>query len=67
LYHVDLYRLEPAEVEDLGLDDLVESGGIVAIEWADRWPGRPQGAAEVLIEPTGPDTRRITVRQSARS
>ena len=24
LYHVDLYRLEPAEVDDLGLDELVE-------------------------------------------
>ena len=41
LYHVDLYRLEPAEIDDLGLDDLVFGDGIVAIEWANRWPGRP--------------------------
>ena len=41
LYHVDLYRLEPVEVDDLGLDDLVSGEGVVAIEWADRWNGRP--------------------------
>ena len=27
LYHVDLYRLEPLEVDDLGLDDLVSGEG----------------------------------------
>ncbi len=27
LYHVDLYRLEPAEVDDLGLDELVSGDG----------------------------------------
>ena len=37
LYHVDLYRLEPAEIDDLGLEDLVAGDGIVAIEWAERW------------------------------
>ena len=43
LYHVDLYRLEPAEIDDLGLDDLIAGDGIVAIEWAERWNGRPDG------------------------
>jgi tRNA threonylcarbamoyladenosine biosynthesis protein TsaE len=65
LYHVDLYRLEPAEVDDLGLDDLIDAGGIVAIEWADRWPGRPAGATEIRIESRGADARRITIRESA--
>jgi tRNA threonylcarbamoyladenosine biosynthesis protein TsaE len=36
LYHVDLYRLERIEVEDLGLEELEASGGVVAIEWADK-------------------------------
>src|SRR5436190_20048818 len=44
LHHVDLYRLAPVEIEDLGLYDLLDGGGIVAIEWADRWPGRPSSA-----------------------
>ena len=59
LHHVDLYRLEPAEIEDLGLDDLVEGGSIVAIEWADRWPGRPRRAIDVRIAAVGEHTRRI--------
>jgi tRNA threonylcarbamoyladenosine biosynthesis protein TsaE len=62
LYHVDLYRLEPTEVEDLGLEELVSGDGIVAIEWAERWHGRPDDAIEVRLEHGGEDTRRITVR-----
>ena len=61
LYHVDLYRLEPAEVDDLGLEDLVAGDGIVAIEWAERWKGRPDDVMEVWIEDLGEDRRRIRV------
>jgi tRNA threonylcarbamoyladenosine biosynthesis protein TsaE len=61
LYHVDLYRLEPKEVDDLGLDDLVEGGGIVAIEWAERWSHRPPSAIEVRIEDRGEDQREIRI------
>jgi tRNA threonylcarbamoyladenosine biosynthesis protein TsaE len=61
LYHVDLYRLEPAEIDDLGLEDLVAGDGIVAIEWAERWKGRPDDAIEVRIEDAGEDQRRITI------
>jgi tRNA threonylcarbamoyladenosine biosynthesis protein TsaE len=36
-FHVDLYRLpEPADPIDIGLDDLLDNTGIVAIEWAQR-------------------------------
>lgn len=61
LYHVDLYRLEPAEIDDLGLDDLVAGDGIVAIEWAERWKGRPDDVTEVRIEDAGDDRRRVTI------
>jgi tRNA threonylcarbamoyladenosine biosynthesis protein TsaE len=61
LYHVDLYRLEPAEIDDLGLEDLVAGDGIVAIEWAERWKGRPDDAIDVRIEDAGEDQRRITM------
>jgi tRNA threonylcarbamoyladenosine biosynthesis protein TsaE len=64
LYHVDLYRLEPAEVEDLGLDELVSSDGIVAIEWAERWHGRPEDALEVRLEHAGEDQRRLAVSRA---
>lgn len=62
LYHVDLYRLDPAEVDDLGLEELVSGEGIVAIEWAERWRGRPDDVCEVRIEDIGDEQRRITVR-----
>ena len=61
LYHVDLYRLAPAEIDDLGLDDLIDGPGVVAIEWADRWPGRPGGAVEIRIDAIGDDRRRIAL------
>jgi len=61
LYHVDLYRLDSAEVDDLGLDDLVDGRGIVAIEWAERWPGRPRRAIDVQLEESGEGRRRIRV------
>src|SRR5829696_7695504 len=61
LYHVDLYRLESAEIEDLGLEDLVAGDGVVAIEWADRWRGRPDDVTEVRIEDTGEDRRKIQI------
>jgi tRNA threonylcarbamoyladenosine biosynthesis protein TsaE len=65
LYHVDLYRLEPAEIDDLGLDDLVSSAGIVAIEWAERWKGRPDDVTEVRLEHRGEDRRAIRLRPGA--
>ena len=64
LFHVDLYRLEPVEVEDLGLDDLISGDAIVAIEWAERWNGKPQDAIEVSIEHAGGEKRRILIDAS---
>ena len=61
LYHVDLYRLEEREVDDLGLEELVLGDGIVAIEWAERWRERPDDAVEVRIEDNGEDARRIRI------
>ena len=61
LYHVDLYRLEEAEVDDLGLEELVLGDGVVAIEWAERWRGRPDDVIEVRIEHVGDETRRLVI------
>lgn len=43
LQHVDLYRLAPAEIEDLALDDLLAPHTVMAIEWAERLPAPPYG------------------------
>ena len=63
LYHVDLYRLEEKEVDDLGLEELVLGDGVVAIEWAERWRERPNDVIEVRIEEAGEGMRRIAVRE----
>jgi tRNA threonylcarbamoyladenosine biosynthesis protein TsaE len=60
LYHVDLYRLAPGEVDDLGLDALA-ADGVLAIEWAERMPRPDPGAIEVRLEHAGDDQRRVTV------
>jgi tRNA threonylcarbamoyladenosine biosynthesis protein TsaE len=62
LFHVDLYRLNAAEVEDLGLDDLITSDSVVAVEWADRWPEPPAGAVEVQLTDEGESRRGIEIR-----
>jgi tRNA threonylcarbamoyladenosine biosynthesis protein TsaE len=59
LYHVDLYRLEEREVDDLGLDELVLGDGVVVIEWAERWRGRPEDVIEVRFEQIDDDARRL--------
>ena len=64
LYHVDLYRLEPREAADLGLDELISGSAVVAIEWAERWSERPRagrGLIEVHIEHEAGELRRLTI------
>lgn len=61
LHHADLYRLRESEVEELGLDELAASGGVLAVEWPDRlerpWPD----AVHVHLSYGGGDRRRITI------
>ena len=39
VYHVDLYRLrDPAELEELGLRELLDGQATVLLEWPERWP-----------------------------
>jgi tRNA threonylcarbamoyladenosine biosynthesis protein TsaE len=61
LSHVDLYRLEGAEVDDLGLDELSAGGGVVAIEWAEKLASPPGDAICVAIADLGGDVREIRI------
>jgi len=53
LYHLDLYRLEPREVATLNLETYWEGvevmPGIVAIEWAERMPYKPDSYLNVRL------------------
>jgi tRNA threonylcarbamoyladenosine biosynthesis protein TsaE len=59
LQHVDLYRLTPAEVDDLALDDLMDDS-VLAVEWPDRWADAPETALRVRLQIVG-ENRRITM------
>lgn len=56
LYHMDLYRLNRAEIAELGLEDYWYGNGISVIEWAMRveeWLPVSRLHLEVLIEDDG--------------
>jgi tRNA threonylcarbamoyladenosine biosynthesis protein TsaE len=65
LYHVDLYRLQSVEVDDLGLDEITLSGGVTAIEWPDRLPRGFEAALTVRIEYRDDSTRTISTVQES--
>jgi len=55
LFHIDLYRLESFELEDLGLDEYLEGEGIVCIEWPEKMSDLPKPRLEVHL--SGEDGR----------
>ena len=63
LFHFDLYRLGgPDELFEIGWDDYLERGGIVAVEWSEN-AGRalPVSAIRVSIVKTGENSRKIDI------
>jgi tRNA threonylcarbamoyladenosine biosynthesis protein TsaE len=66
LNHVDLYRLEAlAEIEDLGLAELVSGEAVTVIEWGDKArPLLPPDAVRVRLDLQG-DSRVITIEGAA--
>lgn len=67
LLHLDLYRIEtPEQLSTLGLDEILERGGIIAIEWAERLElGGVQWAAaqvyEVMLQASSENGRTIRI------
>jgi tRNA threonylcarbamoyladenosine biosynthesis protein TsaE len=61
LLHVDLYRVgSVAELEDLGLDEILESEGVTVIEWAERMGGNiPHERLSVSISIVTDQTRSL--------
>jgi tRNA threonylcarbamoyladenosine biosynthesis protein TsaE len=62
LYHADLYRLEGAEPDDLGLEELAgDRGAVMAIEWAEKLRRSFPNAVVVEIEDLGGEVRSIRI------
>jgi tRNA threonylcarbamoyladenosine biosynthesis protein TsaE len=60
LYHIDLYRLEEATLDDLGLREYLFSEGVAAVEWFERLRGgREMDYLSVRITYAGANLRRI--------
>lgn len=51
VHHADLYRIEPGMVEGLGLEDAVEEGGALVIEWAEKTTDLFDDPLRIVIEP----------------
>jgi len=61
LYHFDFYRLShDDEVWDIGFEDYLEAGGVMIVEWADKFPAiLPVARLDLCIEITAAEQRCI--------
>lgn len=64
LYHLDLYRLtHPDELESLPWREALFGNGVAVVEWPDRLGAMiPEDRWEIVIEITGEEERRFTIR-----
>lgn len=61
LIHVDLYRLDRADLDEIGLDQDLAHTGVVAVEWSERLSRPITGAIIVAILDQGEDRRSIEI------
>jgi tRNA threonylcarbamoyladenosine biosynthesis protein TsaE len=61
LIHVDLYRLDRADLDEIGLDQDLAAQGLIAIEWPERLSRRITGATSIRITDRGGDDREILI------
>ncbi len=61
-YHIDLYRVEPQDVDNIGLYEYLGRSGISVIEWAERAEKEiPDDSIRVRFHYTGEDSREIEI------
>ncbi len=63
LIHVDLYRLDRADLDEIGLDEDLAATGVTAVEWAERMSRAIPGATTVTITDLGGDRRQIVINR----
>lgn len=65
VYHLDAYRTHGEDDFDaIGFDELLEQGGIVAVEWAERITSRlPASTIHIRLTPLDEQTREITIER----
>jgi len=64
-YHIDLYRIEPKMVAELGLHEYLFRDGVSVIEWAERAEGEiPDKCIKVRLNYTGEGSREIEIEET---
>jgi tRNA threonylcarbamoyladenosine biosynthesis protein TsaE len=62
LHHIDLYRLGPsADIRLLDIDEMLESGGVVVVEWGDHAARDQDAPASISIDIDADGSRVITL------
>lgn len=63
LYHIDLYRLEKVDPNELGLTDLFQQpNDIILIEWAEKLDDKlPKGTTIIKFKHTSDNAREISL------
>ena len=59
LVHLDLYRIDYIDLDDVGFDPALAESGVLVVEWAERLRHDLPGAVTVRITDLGGDARRI--------
>lgn len=69
VYHLDAYRVSGSEeLEAIGFGELLEQGGVVVVEWAERVRALlPATCIDVRITPVGETGRKIEIDFPART
>ncbi len=66
LFHFDMYRLESSEdLFDIGWEDYLTRGGIIAVEWSERVADALEDAVVIHLrkDPESPEGRTITIEE----
>ena len=67
VHHADLYRLDPGQVDGIGLEDTVAEGGALVVEWGEKIHGLDKDVLVVSIHMGEEETaRRIVIEWLAR-
>jgi tRNA threonylcarbamoyladenosine biosynthesis protein TsaE len=64
-YHIDLYRVAAGELAGIGIEDILGTEAVVAVEWAERMPPALRGGGldiEIAFDQADDSARRIRLR-----
>lgn len=65
LIHIDLYRAGSLDLRDLDIDEALEEGASVVVEWSEKLPETYRGDAMTIslayLDEDAPDRRRIVI------